>query len=248
MQAIKKTLKIILSILFWVAVWHIAATGANKNLLLPIPTPVETVKTLFNSLNQPLFYKAIFLSVSRIFIGFIAALVVGLICAVLSNFVGFFKDLFSPLLKIIRAVPVASFIILVFLWMSRENVPSFIAFLTVLPIIWTNVYDGICATDRSLIEMALTMGMKRSAVLKHVMIPAALPFIKSAVSTGLGFAWKAGVAAEIICNTQNSLGNLIASGKNSIAYEEVFAATIVVIILSVLFEHGISALFGRAKK
>lgn len=245
MPQIKKALKGLAALCVWILLWQIAASLANKDLLIAIPTPITTLKALLYGLSQRQFYLSCALSIARIAIGFFMAVVLGTLCGVLSSRIPLFDTLFSPLLKVIRAVPVASFIILVFLWMSRESVPTFIAFLTVLPIIWTNVADGIKATDKNLLEMARVMGMKNGDALRHIVLPGAMPFITSALSTGLGFAWKSGVAAEVICRTQVSLGELLWAGKSSVNYDEVFAVTAVVVVLSVTFEHGISALLKR---
>ncbi len=237
MPQIKKIFKTLAAFLFWLVLWQIAAGIANKDLLIAIPTPISTASAFIDCLNEALFYKSVALSLLRVLVGFLLALIVGTLFGVLSSRYSFIYTLFSPLLKVIRAVPVASFIIVVFLWMSREYVPTFIAFLTVLPIIWTNVYDGINATDRQLLEMARVMGMKGTDILRHIVLPGAMPFITSAVSTGLGFAFKSGVAAEVICRTASSLGELLWQGKSSIDYDKVFAVTVAVVILSVLLEH-----------
>jgi NitT/TauT family transport system permease protein len=244
----KNFFKTALSVLFWVLVWGIGARVGNKNLLIPIPTASDTLKTLFVMLQKSEIYISVFYSLTRIVLGFLSALIVGCICALLTAKVKFFKVLFSPLLKIIRAVPVASFIILVFYWMSKDATPTFIAFLTVLPIIWANCEEGILATDKNLLEMAKVMGLTKTKTLKEIVIPSALPFLSSAASTGLGFAWKSGVAAEVICRSSNSLGNMLWAGKSAVEYAEVFAVTLVIVLLSFAFEQGTSLLLKRGKK
>lgn len=248
MQKAKKTLKSLAAVLFWLAIWQIAAGFINKDLLIAIPTPVSTVKALISGLGNSSLYISALLSILRIAAGFLLALVFGALLGFISAKSELLDTLFSPLLKVIRAIPVASFIILVFLWMKRDSVPTFIAFSCVLPIVWTNVKNGINATDKQLLEMARVMGMKKGAILKNIILPQAFPFISSAISTGLGFAWKSGVAAEVICRTQNSLGDLLWVGKSSVNYDEVFAVTTIVVILSVVFEHSISALLKRRQK
>lgn len=243
----KKLLKNIGAVLFWLIVWQVCAVIANKDLLIAIPTPVAVVKAFISFCTSGEFWYSATLSVVRICLGFFSAVLVGTLCAVISSYSSFFKTLTLPLLQIIRAIPVASFIILVFLWLPKGRIPTFISFLTVFPIIWANVESGINATDRSLLEMAQVFGMKRNATLKEIILPAIKPYFTSAVSTGLGFGWKSGVAAEIICRTQNSLGNMLWVGKSAVEYEEVFALSAVIIVLSVIFEKGISLILRRAK-
>ena len=62
----------------------------------------------------------------------------------------------------------------------------------------------------------------------------------TAAVTGLGFAWKSGIAAEVICRTQGSLGDLLWSGKATVSYDEVFALTVVIVLCSALLQRAFS--------
>lgn len=229
--------------IFWLIVWQIAAAVVNRGLLIPIPTPVSTAAALVRILTDTESLTAVGLSVLRILAGFVCALIAGTILAVLSARFTLFRVLTAPLVQLIRAIPVASFTILLFLWVSRGKLPSTIAFFTVLPVIWTNVESGITAADRELIEMARVYGMRGAKILREIILPGIRPYFASAVSSGIGFAWKSGVAAEVICRTQQSLGNLLWAGKSSIDYDEVFAVTLLIVLLSVLIQKAAMRLF-----
>ena len=229
--------------IFWLIVWQIAAAVVNRGLLLPIPTPISTAAALVRILTDAESLTAVGLSVLRILAGFVCALIAGTILAVLSARFTVFRVLTEPLVQLIRAIPVASFTILLFLWVSRGKLPSTIAFFTVLPVIWANVESGITAADRELIEMARVFGMNGAKILREIILPGIRPYFASAVSSGIGFAWKSGVAAEVICRTQRSLGNLLWAGKSSIDYDEVFAVTLLIVLLSVLIQKAAMRLF-----
>ena len=143
-------------------------------------------------------------------------------------------------MQLIRAIPVAVFTIVVFLWVSRPYIPSTIVFLTVLPIVWSNVETGLENADRHLSEMARVFGMSRRAILRQITLPGIRPYVSAAVTTGLGFAWKSGIAAEVICRTQGSLGDLLWSGKATVSYDEVFALTAVIVLCSALLQRAFS--------
>ena len=74
-------------------------------------------------------------------------------------------------------------------------------------------------------------------ILLNVKIPTVLPFLREAAITGLGIAWKSGIAAEVICNPLGSLGALLSGAKLTIDYEQVFAVTLTVVILSLILEN-----------
>ena len=234
------------AVVLWLCVWQAGSYIANRHLLIPIPDVIGTAKALVRLGGTSSFWSAALGSVIRVAIGFFFAVILGSILAVASSRYRWFKILTAPLISLIRAIPVASFTILVFLWISREKIPSVISFLTVLPIIWANMESGLASADHSLIEMAKVFGMKSGGILTKIILPGIRPHFNSAFVSGLGFAWKSGVAAEVICRTGDSLGNMLWSGKTSVDYDEVFALTLVIVLLSALIA-GIAkrTLLGR---
>lgn len=223
--------------LFWVALWQLLATIANRDLLIPLPTPMTTARALLALAGTSDFWISVGASLLRICSGFLAALVLGTLCALIASRCRIFRILTAPLLALIRAIPVASFTILVFLWVSRNRIPSVITFLTVFPIIWANVEAGADAMDIRLLEMAKVFGMSPWDTLRKIFLPGLRPFFLSAVAGGMGFAWKSGVAAEVICRTDRSLGSLLWASKSILEYHEVFAETLVIVLMSGLLQH-----------
>lgn len=220
------------AVAFWLLLWQFGAMLANRNLLLPIPTPIDTAAALGRFAVQGTFWLTVGASLLRICIGFLAAVLLGTLGAIATTQFPVVHILLQPILDLIRAIPVASFTILVFLWIDRGNIPSVISFFTVLPIVWANVESGLRSTDAGLVEMARVFGMRNGDILRHIRLPAIRPFFTAAVGNGLGFAWKSGVAAEVICRSQNSLGDLLWGSKAAVNYDEVFAVTLVIVVLS----------------
>lgn len=236
------------AVVFWVAVWQLGTMLVNRHLLLPVPTPTATLSALWRLGGTAAFWQAVGASALRICLGFAAAVALGTAGAIASERWGLFRAASDPLLRLVRAMPVASVTILVFLWLPRERIPGFISFLTVFPIVWSNVAGGIRHADRNLAEMAAVFGMGRLEILRRITLPEIRPYFTAAVATGLGFAWKSGVAAEIICRTDLSLGNMLWSGKSAVAYDEVFALTLVIVVWSVLLENGARALLKGGRR
>lgn len=144
--------------------------------------------------------------------------------------------LFSPIVKLVRATPVASFIILAIFWLSTDIVPTFISFLMVVPLIFTNLSEGFKNTDKNLLEMAEVYRFNFFKKVRLIYIPSLMPYFVSASSVGLGFAFKSGIAAEVIAQSKNTLGLAIYDAKVYIETVDVFALTAVIIILSILLE------------
>lgn len=226
----------IMAVVFWLIIWHLLASVLNRDLLIPVPTPAGTVSAMFRLACTAQFLRALLMSFVRIFIGFALALVLGSMFGILSARWPAFRVAASPLLAIIRAIPVAAFTIILFLWIGRDKIPSAIAFFTVIPIVWANAESGVLSLDRGLVEMGRVFGMGRQRIFREIIIPGIRPFLVSSVASGMGFAWKSGCAAEIICRTSDSLGNLLWTSKSAIDYDEVFAVAFVIILLSTILQ------------
>ena len=230
---------------FWLGVWALVCVIANQKLLMPLPYPWDVAAALVRLMPRGDFWADVAFSLLRIVLGFAAAVAAGSLLAVLTVRFQLLHTLFAPLLSIIRAVPVASFIFLAFLWIAPDAMPTFIAFLMVMPLVWENVRQGIVQTDPKLLEMARVFRLSRRQHVWKIWFPSVKPYWRSALATGFGFAWKSGVAAEIICTTGRSIGAQIAAAKVTLDYAEVFASTVVVVVLSVTLEWLVRRVFRK---
>lgn len=243
MNRVNKIVKKIAVAAIWLIIWQISATVVKQEIL--IPTPLSTLKALIALSGQTEFYFAVFISLFRVIAGFVLGVITGVAGALLSNRFKLFDEIFSPILKIIRAVPVASFIILALVWFHSSTLPIFIAFLMVLPMIWTSVKDGLYNIDKKYLELAKIYRLSSIKTFFHIKLPFILPSFISTSLTALGFAWKSGIAAEVICRPDHSLGDMLQDAKVYIATPDVFALTAVVAALSVLLEFIIKRLVRR---
>lgn len=232
------------AIWFYLAVWTIAAHCMGQEIYLV--SPARVLRTLAALLGQGAFWGAVLGSLGRILLGFLCAVAMGVALAVLTVRHRWARQLFAPLLGVIKATPVASFTLLALVWLKTGLVPAFMAFLMVLPILWSNVEQGIRQTDARLLEMARVYGFSVAKTIKLVIVPSVAPYFLSAFTTAMGMAWKAGVAAEVICQPAGSLGRMLYQAKIYLETPELLAWTVVVVALSVALEKGFVALLRRA--
>jgi NitT/TauT family transport system permease protein len=143
---------------------------------------------------------------------------------------------------------VASVIFLILLWVGRDNVPLWIAFMMAFPIVWSNVREGLLQTDGQLLEMAKVFEVPKFRVLLKLRLPALTPYFLSACRSAIALAWKAGIAAEIIALPRRSIGTMISNAKQYLNTEEMFAWTLAVVILSLLIEVGFVSLWRKLEK
>ena len=236
----------LLSATFWLAVWQIISMIVAQELL--VPAPLVVLKALTRLAGTAEFWQSAGLSLIRIVSGFIGGIIFGSISAVLTTRFRLADMLISPMLRIIRATPVASFIILALVWIKTGRLPAFISFLMVVPVVWSNVEKGIRQTDIKLLEMAKVFRLGRLKTLVSIRIPSVMPYFMAACTTGMGLAWKSGIAAEVISRPDLSIGKQLQNAKIYLETPEVFALTITVVLLSIMLEKILvvtASRFGR---
>lgn len=243
---IKKLIKIALTIAFWLGLWQLAYFLVGLDIL--IPAPVDVLIRLVDFLPDGEFWISIYNSFKGITIGYLIGILIGSIFGILTAFSPVLNTLLKPLLTTIKTTPVVSFIILALVWLSKTAVPIFITVLMVMPIAWANIASSIINTDKSLIEMANSyhFGLKKKLLL--IFLPSAIPGFVSACKTAVGLGWKAGIAAEVLCTPQNSIGINLRNSQVYIETVDLFAWTAVIIILSLILEKVLVSLFDFAFK
>ena len=219
---------------FWLAVWWLASLAVGKSLL--IPSPPEVLRTLGALVVTGAFWRYTGLSLLRITLGLLIGIAAGVITAVLTSRSAFLNALLAPAVRVVRATPVASFIILVLLWVANGRVPAVISALVVLPVVWESTSAGIRSVDRPLMEFARVYRLTRMDTLRHVVFPALLPHLSAAVCTAIGLAWKSGVAAEVLCLPKAAIGTQVYFSKLYLDTPALFAWTLVVVALSMTVE------------
>ncbi len=242
----KKAFFTVISVVFWIILWQIIHLFIAQNIL--VPSPFSVFKRLLELCAESSFWGSVLISLSRVVSGLVLGTVLGIFLAVLTAKSTVLKSLFAPVLHIIKATPVASFIILAILWLSVENVPSFTAMLIVLPAIWANTEKGILSVDKKLLEMGKAFRLSKKQIFFRITVPSVKPFFNAALNSAVGMAWKAGIAAEVICPHGKSIGAALHDSKINFETVDTFAWTVAVIILSVLLEKAILRLTSERRK
>ncbi|MBQ8869172.1 MAG: ABC transporter permease subunit [Oscillospiraceae bacterium] len=230
---IPKPARLALALVFWLFVWQIVYMIIGSDIIFA--SPLSTFKRVFELAATLEFWKNCANSIFHVLFGFVAALIVSIPLAALTARFKFINLLFSPILKLIKATPVASFIVLALFWL-KNGVVSFIAFLMVVPLVYSNLSEGFENMDKGLIEMAKVYKFSFIKKVRLIYIPSLMPYFVAACSVGLGFAWKAGIAAEVIALPGSTLGLEIYNAKIYIETVDLFALTVVIIVLSIIME------------
>ena len=230
----KPNVKGLPALVFWLAVWYLAALWVNNPLLLP--TPVDVLRRLGQLALTAPFWQITFPSIGRILLGVVSGVALGVGLAVLTSISRIAEMLVAPAMTSMQATPVASFAILVLIWVDRDFVPVLICAMMVLPVIHGSVSTGIRMTDSKLLEMAKVSRLPKLRILRRIYVPSVMPFFRTSSVSALSLGWKAGIAAEVLTVPKASIGRMLSEGKLYVMTEDMFAWTVTIVVLSLLLQ------------
>ncbi len=245
-ERLKNLIYKLISVLFWLGVWQVVAMVYGMDFL--IPSPVDTFVVLMEKITLESFWSAIYFSVSRIMIGFLLSCLAGGVLALIGIRVSAVRILFDPFCSVVRAVPVASFIILVLVMFSSKNVSPVISFLMGFPVVYSTVSKGCDCAPVELLECAKIYEIGYFSRLRLIYLPHLAPFFSSALSVSCGLCFKRGIAAEVIGYPRGSVGEAMYLSKVGFDMPTLLSYTAVIVVVSVLIEKLITRLCSLSYK
>lgn len=236
--------KKILIIAFWLLVWQIGSMIIDNHILLV--SPADTLSALSALIVSSDFWGSIWFSFARISLGFFIAFGFGLLTGTMAYWKPVIDEFLAPPIHFMKSIPVASFVILALIWTGSENLSVFISFIVVYPMIHVNTLAGLQSTDQKLLEMAKVFHVPVWRQALSIYRVSLYPYLASAMKTALGMGFKSGIAAEVIGVPEGSIGEGLYLSKIYLSTAELFAWTLVIICVSVLFEHAFLLLLRLA--
>ena len=173
-------------------------------------------------------------------------MILGVILGTLAHFKQKFKDLLSPFIAFIRAIPVVSFIILALYILNGNILSTFITFIICFPVFYSNTVAGLAAADEALLEMASFFKLGLIKRLYSIYLPVLLGHLLSACEIAVGLAWKSGAAAEYIAIPAASIGRRLYDAKVNLKSADMLAWTLTIVLLSALFSWAIRFILRKA--
>ncbi len=243
---LKKALQAAAPPALWLGVWQLAALAAGRELLLPGPLAVgERLLVLAGTAD---FWLSVGTTLGRVFLGLLWGALAGAALAFATHFSPWADRLISPAVRVVRATPVVSFILLVYLWVARSAIPWVIAGLMVLPVVWSALGAGLDSLDKQLLEFARAYRFTRFKTLRLVCLPALRPQFSAGLLTAFGLAWKSGVAAEVLCPPAYAIGSRIQQAKLGLETADLFAWTLAIVALSLALEKLLRQVLKRGDR
>ncbi|HEY9109135.1 MAG TPA: ABC transporter permease [Roseateles sp.] len=207
-----------------------------------IPTPAQVLEKVVEVNQSPKFVTNIGISVRRILLGFLVATVLGVGLGVVIGRYRTVRALTMPALEVFRPIPAIAWVPMsIMLWPDNEVSIVFITFLGAFFPILLNAVHGVEAIDPVLLRAARTLGAGEASLLRHVVLPGALPHIFTGLAVGMGVAWVSLIAAEMISG-QFGIGYFTWEAYSLISYAEIALGMITIGVLGLLCSGAIRLL------
>ncbi len=236
--------KKILSAVFWLLAWCVLSLLINNPILLA--GPVETAEAFAGLVTLEEFWLSVFRSILRMGGGLVTGSVLGIFLSVICWKMSALRNLLDPFVRVLKAIPVVSFVMIILIWSGNSMLSLWISTLVVLPIMYFQIGAGLRSLDRDMIEMADVFHMSEGRRLKYVILPGLKSYLMAGFQLAVGMCWKSGVAAEVIGQPVYSIGNGFYRAKINLDTGRLFAWTLTVLLLSFAMEKAVLWLLGKA--
>jgi taurine transport system permease protein len=212
-----------LTLFVWWAVSH--QPGVRPATL---PRPEAVLGALAGLVSRGELQTDILVSLGRIALATAISIVLGVGLGLLAALNRPVSDLLSPLATFFNSVSGIAWIPLAITWFGLGTAAvTFIIVNAIFFLIFFNTVLGVRSVPRIMEQAVQTLGGGRLALIRDVFLPGALPYIMSGVRSGLGFGWRALIAAELIAAT-SGLGFLIFDASNFFRPDEILAGILVI--------------------
>lgn len=221
-------------------IWEIIARIINHPELFP--SVIQLLQTLFLQLISVSFYQSVGVTVLRGLTGITISVLAAIVFAFLFARNKWLYELFRPVLAIMRSIPVISFILLALIFLHVETIPLIIAFLVMFPLLTENLTKGMLNFRPGFNALSQAFLIKGRNRLFHIYYPQLKPFVFSGLASAMGFGWRAIIMGEVLAQSSFGIGSEMKRAQTFIDVPELLTWTMVAIIISFLFDKGISKL------
>lgn len=218
--------------------WLVTAMGWIKPLFLPGPDAVlrKFLDTWQNGFTNTPFLEHVAVSTARVFGAFLLACVVGIPLGIAMGVSPVVRGIFDPPIEFYRPIPPLAYLPLMIIWFGIGEMSKVILiFLSVLAPVALGARAGVRSAAIEQIHAAYSFGATRWQVMRHVILPAALPEILTAMRIGIGFGWTTLVAAEMVAATEG-LGYMVLSASQFLQTSTVIMGIIVIAAIAYAFD------------
>lgn len=218
------------------ALWWYAA-GRVPSFVLPGPEKVATA--LLNLLHSDTFLHDLGATMGRVFSGFALATLIGTPLGLALGGSRTLARFFEPVLAVFNTVSSAIWAIFAIIWFGISDATTvFVVFMTAMPLILTNVWQGAQTVERQYVELARSFRLSPVRILLKISLPSILPYFFSGARLAFGFGWRVSLVAETL-GASDGIGYRLRQAADLVQSDQVFAWTLLLVALMLLLEAGV---------
>lgn len=223
---------LVIAVVWWEAV-------SRSGLFPPffMPTSGEVLAAFWESLVSGRMWGAVSASLSRLFIGFGVAMLIGVILGMLMGAFRLSEEFLLPLVNFLLPIPAIAWIPLFMLWfgLGNSSILPLIVLSSALPIA-INAWAGVKTVDSSLLRAARAMNVRGPRLFLKVVLPGALPLLMVGFRVGFAQGWRAVIAGELVASAAAGLGVMIFEAKQFVNTPLMLTVLLVIGVLSLVLE------------
>jgi NitT/TauT family transport system permease protein len=219
-----------------IGVWWIFSLKMPHYILPGPPRVYDSFKLIIG--NGDLWHN-LSITLERVCIGFALAAFVSVPLGIMLGAVRWLGEFFEPVLPVLNTVSSAIWAIFAIIWFGISNTTTiFVVFMTAMPLIITNVWQGTRSVNADFIELAQTLRMPGWKVMTKIYLPTIMPYFFSGARLAFGFGWRVSLVAETL-GASSGVGYRLRQAADLIQTDQVFAWTITMIAMMAALEMGV---------
>lgn len=230
------------TILIVVGLWQIASsTGlfgrtSPEYTRLLLPPPATVLASLVEMVRSGYLLDNVSISILRVVSGFLLAALIAVPLGIAMAISATIHNLTEPLVRLLSPIPGVAWVPLAILWFGLgDQAAIFIITIgSIFPIL-LNTAQGVQDADHRLIDAARTMGATRWQLLRRVLLPGLVPYLVTGFRTGLSFAWRVVIAAEMV-GVPKGIGYVLTVGRSTGQTEITIVTMLVLGVLMMIME------------
>ncbi|MGH8804199.1 MAG: ABC transporter permease subunit [Polaromonas sp.] len=229
----------IVTVMVLFALWFIATnTGWVKPLFLPSPQAVlqQFMEYLTGAANDKPLWQHFAASMFRVFSAFALACVTAIPIGIAMGMSRVVRGIFDPPIEFYRPLPPLAYLPLIIIWFGIDELPKvLLIFLSCFAPLALAARSGMRSASQEQINAAYSMGASYMQVIRHVILPSAMPDILVGMRIAIGFGWTTLVAAEMVA-ANVGLGQMVLNASNFLRTDIVIMGIIVIGVLAFAFD------------
>jgi len=226
---------VVLIVASWALVTHM---GWIKPIFLPSPqaTFQQFYEYLTGTANDKPLWQHFAASMFRVFAAFFLACLLAIPIGIAMGMSRVWRGIFDPPIELYRPLPPLAYLPLIIIWFGIDELPKvLLIFLSCFAPLAMAARSGMRSASQEQMNAAYSMGASYTQVIRHVVLPAALPEILVGMRVSIGFGWSTLVAAEMVA-ANVGLGQMVLNASNFLRTDIVVMGIIVIGAVAYMFD------------